>query len=130
MIISIAVQGAPYDSTSAKTALRFAEAALRLDYRIHRVFFHHGAVLTAASLAVPPQEEEDVQAGWVALHEAHGVELALCITNALKRGLVNEQERIRYDKAAATIHAAFTTVGLGELIDAMVQADRFITFAA
>lgn len=130
MIISIAVQGAPYASSAARTALRFAEAAVQLGHRVHRVFFHHGAVLLAASFAMPPQEEEDLQAGWVALHETHGVELALCIANALKRGLVSEQERARYGKAAASTHAAFVTVGLGQLIDAMVEADRFVTFAA
>ena len=130
MVISIAVHGAPHASAAARTALGFAESALRLGHRIHRVFFYHDAVAVAASAAVAPQDEQDVQAGWIELRETHGVELALCIANALKRGLLNEEERDRYVKPAATVHEAFTIVGLGQLVEAMDASDRFVTFAA
>ena len=130
MVISVAVHGAPYASAAASTALGFVQSALRLGHRVHRVFFYHDAVLTAVEPAVAPQDEQDVQAGWVALQQTQGVELALCIANALKRGMLNEQERRRYDKPAATVRNGFTIVGLGQLIEAMVESDRFITFAA
>ena len=130
MIISVAVHGAPYASSAARTALGFVESALALGHRIHRVFFYHDAVLTAAEAGVAPQDEQDVQAGWVRLQQSQGVELALCIANALKRGMLNEEERRRYGKPAATVRNAFAIVGLGQLVEAMVESDRFVTFAA
>ena len=130
MVISIAVHGAPYASAGSRTALRFAESALRLGHRIHRVFFYHEGVLVASGQTMAPQDEEDPHAGWVHLSESHGVELAVCIANALKRGMLDEAERDRYGKAAATAHPAFTIAGLGQLIEAMTASDRFVTFAA
>ena len=130
MVISIAVHGAPYSSQGSRSALRFAERALARGHAIHRVFFYHEGVLAAGDLGIAPQDEEDIHAGWVALQEGHGVELAACIANSLKRGMLNEEERQRYDKSAATVHPRFTVVGLGQLVDAIAACDRFVTFAA
>ena len=45
----------------------------------------------------------------------------------LKRGMLSDAERRRYDKPAATVHEAFTIVGLGQLVEAMSASDRFVT---
>ena len=130
MVISIAVHGAPYASQASRSALRFAECALARGHAIHRIFFYHEGVLTAGSHGVAPQDEEDVHAGWISLQESHGVELAACIANSLKRGMLDEGERDRYEKPSATVHHRFTVVGLGQLVDAIATSDRFVTFAA
>ena len=130
MLIALAVHGAPYSSAASRSALRFAERALALGHTIHRIFFYHEGVLAAGSQGVAPQGEEDVHAGWIALHEQYNVELAACIANSLKRGMLSEEERARYEKSAVTVHPAFAVVGLGQLIDAISSSDRFITFAA
>ena len=130
MVISIAVHGAPYASQASRSALRFAECALARGHAIHRIFFYHEGVLAAGSHGVAPQDEEDIHAGWVALQETHGVELAACIANSLKRGMLDEQERDRYEKPSATVHRRFAVAGLGQLVDAISACDRFVTFAA
>jgi tRNA 2-thiouridine synthesizing protein D len=130
MIFGIAVHGAPYGSQASASGLRFAEAAIADGHSLHRVFFYHDGVNTANGLLVPPQDEPSPQRGWVALAERHGVELAVCIAAALKRGLINEEERNRYGLAAANLHPSFSVVGLGQLIEAIGGSDRFITFAA
>lgn len=130
MRIAIAVYGAPYSSEASRSALRFAESALARGHAIHRIFFYHEGVLAAGGLGVAPQDEEDIHAGWVALQAGHGVELAACIANSLKRGMLDEDERQRYEKPAATVHPRFTIAGLGQLVDAIAACDRFITFAA
>ena len=130
MLIALSVHGAPYSSQASRSALKFAERALALGHRIHRVFFYHEGVLAAGSQGVAPQNEEDIHAGWVALHKKHGVELAACIANSLKRGMLNGEERERYEKSAVTVAPGFTIVGLGQLIDAITSSDRYITFAA
>ncbi|MFP6817187.1 MAG: sulfurtransferase complex subunit TusD [Pseudomonadales bacterium] len=130
MNISISVHGAPQASESALSAYRFVEAALAAGHSITRVFFYHEGVRTADGLTVTPQDEDSVHQKWVSLHENHGVELAVCIAAALKRGMLNEAEQARYDKETANVHPAFEIVGLGQLIDALIHADRSITFAA
>ena len=130
MIISIAVHGAPQSSQASRSALRFAEFALARGHEIHRVFFYHDGVLAAGCLGVAPQDEEDVHAGWVALAESRGLELAVCIAASLKRGMLNEEERARYGLPAAAAHPRFAVVGLGQLIDAIAASDRFLAFAA
>jgi tRNA 2-thiouridine synthesizing protein D len=130
MIISLNVHGAPFASQASGTALRFARAAVAAGHRIHRVFFYHDGVLTANRLTVPPQDEPSTQPGWVELAETHGFELAVCIATALKRGVVDANERDRYALHADNLHPAFTIVGLGQLIEAIQASDRLVTFAA
>ena len=130
MVISIAVHGAPYASQASHSALRFSECALARGHVIHRIFFYHEGVLAAGNHGIAPQDEEDIHAGWVALQQSHGIELAACIGNSVKRGMLNEEERDRYEKAAATVDSRFTIVGLGQLVDAIAACDRFVTFAA
>lgn len=130
MNFALAVHGAPYSSQASTTALRFARAAVAAGHAIPRVFFYHDGVHAASSLTVPPQDEPSAQPGWVELAREHDIELAVCIAAALKRGLVNAEERDRYELPGSNVHPAFAIVGLGQLLDAIVTTDRFITFAA
>ena len=79
-------------------------------------------------MAIFPQDEEDRLQPWLDLAEQHSVELVLCISSALKRGMLDESEAKRYERAAATTHPAFVISGLGQLIDATDAADRLVTF--
>jgi len=130
MEFSVIVHGAPFSSQSALSAHRFATAALTHGHSIRRVFFYHDGVRAADAAVVVPQEDTSVRDRWVALHQEHNVELAVCIAAALKRGVLDEVESDRYQIPAATIHPAFTLVGLGQLIEASASADRVITFGA
>ena len=100
------------------------------DHVITRVFFYHEGVLTALNSQVPPQKERDVLADWQAFSNENKVELAVCIANGLKRGVLSEDERTRYDKTAATLADGFELVGLGQLIDAIASSERYLEFPA
>ncbi|MEQ8860140.1 MAG: sulfurtransferase complex subunit TusD [Pseudomonadales bacterium] len=130
MNIAIAVHGAPYSSQAALSALRFCRAAVAAGHQVARVFFYHDGVHTASAISVPPQDEPSPLADWVELADAAGIELAVCIAAALKRGIVNGDEQDRYDLTASNVHPAFAIVGLGQLIEAIGSSDRFVTFAA
>ena len=65
---------------------------------------------------------------WVELAEQHGVELILCISSALKQGMLDATEAKRHDRSAPSIHPAFIISGLGQLVDAAISSDRLITF--
>ena len=127
---TIAIHGAPYSSQASHHGLRLAAALLDAGHTITRVFFFHEGVLNALNARVAPQEERDQAAGWHELARAHGLELAVCIANALKRGVVSREEQARYDSAAATLAEPFELVGLGQLIEAITTSDRYIEIPA
>jgi tRNA 2-thiouridine synthesizing protein D len=127
--LTISVHGAPFSSQAADTALRFVRAALAAGHNVHRVFFYHDGVHTASALAVAPQDEPSPHGGWIELAD-QGVELAVCIAAALKRGVIDDGERERYGLAFGNADGRFAIVGLGQLIESIVSTDRFVTFAA
>ncbi len=81
-------------------------------------------------MAVTPQDEESILERWRTLQRSHEFELAVCIAAALKRGMLNVDESRRYDKLAASVAPEFVIVGLGQLIEAIMHSERFVTFAA
>ena len=95
---------------------------------MHRVFFLDDGTYVGGALAVFPQDEADRLQPWVELAEQHDVELALCISSALRRGMLDEAEAGRHEKSGASIHGAFTIAGLGQLADACANSDRMVTF--
>ncbi len=129
MKFTIAVHDAPHASQAADSALQFVQAALAARHTVERVFFYHDGVRMAHAGQIAPQDEKDLLPGWRQIQRG-GTELAVCVAASLKRGLVNEQERERYELPAATLDPAFTIVGLGQLIEAILSADRYIEFAA
>ena len=129
MKYTLAIHGAPHASQSAQHGIAFAEALLHQEHTIERIFFFHEGVYQALSTRVTPQGEEDLMPKWLSLNN-QGVELAVCIAGGIKRGVINEDERCRYEKTSTSLAAPFTLVGLGQLISAINEADRYIEFPA
>jgi len=116
MQFSLLLLGAPYSTQSTTTAYRFAKAALKAGHSVYRVFFYHDAVYCANQQAGLPQDEQAITKQWAALAKAHSIDLVVCVTSALKRGIPEENK------------GPFKLSGLGQLIDATLVSDRFITF--
>ncbi len=130
MKFAIVVHGTSPTSYAAHSALAFAQAVVRGGHEIYRVFFYHQGVTIAGNSQVLPQDEVNVRDQWVAFSQQHDIELTLCIAAALRRGIIDDQEQARYRRPAATLAEGFALVGLGQLIDAGVEADRLVTFGA
>lgn len=128
MIFSLAIYSAPYSSQANDSAYRFATALLAQGHKLYRIFFYHDGVHAATSLSTPQQDEFNFTAAWQTLAHEHNVDLVVCIAAALKRGILNNQESLRYEKTAANLAQGFEISGLGQLIDAAVMSDRLITF--
>lgn len=128
MIFSIAVYAAPYSSQSSYSAYRFASALLSKGHSLHRVFFYCDGVHAASDLATPPQDDCQLTHAWQNLAKTHKVDLVVCIAAALKRGLFDQQEATRYDKATSNLAPGFELSGLGQLVAAAIASDRLITF--
>jgi len=130
MIFSLAIYAAPYSSQAPDTAYKFATALLANNHKIYRIFFYHDAIHHASALTTPQQDEPNFTQQWQSLAKTHKIDLVVCIAAALKRGLLNSQEANRYNKPAANLAEGFEISGLGQLLDAAVNSDRFITFGS
>ena len=128
MIFSIAIKGAPYSTQAPESALRFAQAVLKEEHQIFRVFFYHDAVHCASTLSVAPQDENNIPQQWQQFAQQHNLDIVICVTAALKRGVIDSREAQRYEKATHNIEENMALSGLGQLVEAAVKSDRLITF--
>ncbi|WP_110656451.1 sulfurtransferase complex subunit TusD [Salinicola halimionae] len=129
MNYALLVHAAPYSHQAALSALRFADAIVTGGHRLAAVFFYHDGVHNASALMSPPQDEIHLAEGWKRLHEDHGTQLLVCIAAGLRRGLLNTDEANRHGLASHNVEAPFELTGIGQLVDAMLNNDRLITFA-
>lgn len=98
--------------------------------QITRVFFYYDGVHNTNALSTPPQDEFDLVAAWRDLINEHGLDAISCVSSALKRGILNEQEAQRYEKECANLDPSSELSGLGQLVDASLNSDRVISFGA
>lgn len=130
MIFSVQVLAPPYSRQANLSALQFCRAVLRQGHQLKRVFFAGDGVLTASKLMVPPQDEIHLHQEWIQLAAEHSVELVVCISACLRRGIINDSEAARYQLDATNLDDHFILAGLGQLVDAAIESDRLVTFGA
>ena len=130
MKYGIMVSGAPYSSQACDSALAFARALGRRGHELARVFFYHDGVYLASRLNCPPTDDRDLSLAWRRFAAESGVELAVCTASAQRRGILDDGEAARHGREHANLADGFRMAGLGQLIDAMGEADRFIHFGA
>lgn len=116
------------NAPSTRRALRFAQATLAAGHEIVRVFFYQDGVLTASSNTVVAQDQQDIGKQWQALISEHSLDAVVCIAAALRRGVLDQAEAQRYQRDAVNLAEGYQLSGLGQLHDALQQADRFISF--
>lgn len=128
MNYSILVKAAPFSQQGAVSAYRFCQAVLNKGHSINRIFFYGNGVLNANGFAIHPQDETNLVTQWSQLAKQYRLELIICISAALRRGIIDTQEAERYEKKASNLAEGFKISGLGQLIEASITADRFIVF--
>lgn len=115
MKFSLIVYSSP-DAAGSTTALNFARALLAEGHQLYRVFFYgdgvgNGANPDTSGMPFP----SSIAHHWSGLAAQYSVELVLCVTAAEQRGITRSAE-------------GFQLSGLGQLVDAMVNSDRCLTF--
>lgn len=128
MKFSILVNEGPYQHQASDSAYNFVKAALEKGHEIFRVFFYHDGVNNGTRLTIPPQDDRNIVERWQALANEHKLDLVVCVAAAQRRGLLDENEAKRNGKDAHNIADGFRISGLGQLIEAGIQADRLVTF--
>lgn len=128
MKFAIQINEGPYQHQASDSAYLFTKAALEKGHEIYRVFFYHDGVNNGTRLTVPPQDDRNVIKRWSELSKQYNLDLVLCIAAAQRRGLLDENEAKRQGKDAHNIAEGFRISGLGQLIEAGIQADRLVVF--
>ena len=128
MKFALQVNDSPYDSQAGETAFQFSKAALAAGHQIFRVFFYYDGIYHGLRFANPPEDECQITQRWGELANSHGIDLVLCISAAQRRGLLSRDEAQRQQKLDDDLADGFKITGLGQLVEAMLEADRFIVF--
>jgi tRNA 2-thiouridine synthesizing protein D len=117
MKFAILINEGPYQHQATDTAYLFCKAALEKGHEIRRVFFYHDGVNNSSSLTEPPQDDRNIVARWSKLAEEHKLDLVVCVAAALRRGIKDDN-----------LAPGFRISGLGQLVEAGIEADRLVTF--
>ena len=117
MKIAVSINEGPYQHQASDSAYLFCKAALEKGHEIRRVFFYHDGVNNSSSLTEPPQDDRNIVQRWSKLAEEHKLDLVVCVAAALRRGIKDEN-----------LAPGFRISGLGQLVEAGIEADRLVTF--
>ena len=128
MKFSIVIFAAPYSTESAATALRFAESLIQQGHELYRLFFFGDGVHNASKLTVVAQDEINLQRQWSKLIEEHDIDSVICVSSALRRGVLDQAEAERHELGTASAYESSQVAGLGQLIDAALHSDRVVNF--
>ncbi len=128
MKFALQINEGPYQHQASDSAYFFAKALLEKGHEIFRVFFYHDGVNNATRLTTPPQDDRHIVNRWAELAGQYDLDLVVCVAAAQRRGIVDEGEMTRNGKDATNIHPRFRISGLGQLVEAAIQADRLVVF--
>lgn len=104
------------DAAGSTTALNFARAVLAQGHKLYRVFFYGDGVSNGAQPdASGSSAQVTLTHHWNSLAAQYAVDLVLCVTAAEQRGISAPAE-------------GFQLSGLGQLVDAVANSDRCLTF--
>ena len=117
MKIGLLINEGPFTHQASDTAYRFTVAALAKGHEIYRVFFYNDGVYNCNKLSQPQTDDRNLVALWSALGTENDIDLVVCVAAALRRGVKDE---IMAD--------GFRISGLGQLVEAGIQADRMVVF--
>ena len=127
MNFAITLLAGPQDP-AARSALNFARAVIAAGHSISRLFFYRDAVHIASNLGVQPQDEADISHEWREFISTNNLDAVVCIAAALRRGVLNQTEAVRWERTAANTGAPWELSGLGQWVDSLQSADRAVTF--
>lgn len=130
MNYAITITGPPYSSQAPQSAYAFCVAALAAGHNIDRVFLYGDGVFLASGLQIPPRDEPNWNRKWHSLIVENAIPVTVCVTSALRRGIIDEREARRHDLDCSTLSAPWAIAGLGDWIEMTQTADRHLLFSA
>ena len=128
MKFALMVNQGPYTYQASDTAYHFVRAALNAGHEVVRIFFYHDGVNNGTRLTTPPQDDRHIVNRWSELASEHDLDLVVCVAAAQRRGIVDPDAAKRNGKDGDNIAPGFRISGLGQVIEAGIESDRFLVF--
>lgn len=113
----LAIKSPVYGSQGAYLAYQFAEKLIEHRHHIRQVFFFQNGVSNGNRLVSPASDEINLPLYWQTFAAKHGIPLHLCIAASQRRGVDHPN-----------LGNTFVLAGLGEFSQAVLEADRLLTF--
>jgi tRNA 2-thiouridine synthesizing protein D len=129
MKFAVQLNSSPYASSAGLDAYLFVQAALVAGHQVLQVFFYQDGIYHAFGHASPPDDEIQFSQDWSRLAEQYQLDLLVCISAAQRRGLLHADEAARQGKQDDELAPGFRIGGLGQWLEASLQADRCLVFA-
>jgi tRNA 2-thiouridine synthesizing protein D len=124
----VQVNGPAYGSTASFRALKFCQAAVFAGHQIVKVFFYQDGVYNSNALNCPASDEVNLQQMWLTFSQDNHTPVINCVSAALRRGVLSEQDALENAKAHWNSNDVFVMGGLGELVSGIEHADRLVCF--
>ena len=125
---SVLITTSPFHGDSAMRALAFIEGAIANGDTINNIFFYGDGVYHTNNLMLQTSDSHFAHGDWKQLATNHDIQLLVCITAAVKRGIVSQQEAHENGIGFANLHAPFEQAGLGEFFTALHECKRLVQF--
>lgn len=102
-------------SNAAKMALITAKQMLTNNEAVH-VFFYGDGAYTANRLMWQTADVANIQDEWVKLANQYSLDLPVCVSTALARGITDSSNAKRHQLDGDNLHPSFRLTGLSELV--------------
>lgn len=122
---SLLITHSPSDVTQTIAAQQFAQNLQLQGHHLDNIFFYGEGVLHANALNLAPSDEHATYHHWCNLHHTTQCQLLVCITAAIKRGVVSADEA---KDDMHNLHEPFEQAGLGEFFSALHQCNKLVQF--
>ncbi|MFQ3249765.1 MAG: tRNA 2-thiouridine synthesizing protein D [Glaciecola sp.] len=114
----IFITGSPFDSLNGQTALSFCESAVSMGHCIEQIFFYQQGVQHANIDIQAASGELGIMKKWVSFSEQTKTPLNICVTAAIKRGVIAMEEAQELE-LNSNLHASFNSVGMADYFAAL-----------
>ncbi|WP_227430625.1 sulfurtransferase complex subunit TusD [Psychrobacter sp. I-STPA6b] len=115
-------------------AIDYARTYLQMQSQANRplpkldIFFYAESAQIANCLRWQPADQVNLTSQWQALHHTFAIELPVCVSTALARGVCDTDNASRHQLQGENLADGFQLVGLGDLADKMHHAQKVIQF--
>ncbi|MFP3029043.1 MAG: sulfurtransferase complex subunit TusD [Arsenophonus sp.] len=117
-----------YGTQQATNAWQFANALIMKGHILKTVFFYQEGVYNGNQLISPANDEFNLLIGWKTLAKQTGCQLNICVSAALRRGIIDETEAKNIGLPCANLDEDFVLSGLASLAETMLICDRTVQF--
>lgn len=126
MNYTVLVTGSAYGTQNSRTAFLFCKSLIKMNHVLNSVFFYFDGVHNANIINTSPIDEFDLIKGWQTLNRKYNVQLYVCSTAALRRGIVGKNTISIFKKG--NLSNFFKLSGLLDFGNSMHISDRIIQF--